>query len=158
MHELTYSPNELVAEPINSRILAALQANPRLSMMALGRAVGLSSPAATERVRRLEDAGVILGYRTLINPAMLGLPLVAYVRVRPNPGQLPQIAALAQKIPEVVECHRITGEDCFIVRVLLPDLQQLDRVLDQFLIYGTTTTSLVQSSPVPLRDAPLPPA
>jgi Lrp/AsnC family leucine-responsive transcriptional regulator len=152
----TYTPSDIVADPINARILAALQENPRLTMTELGRRVGLSSPAATERVRRMEEAAVIQGYRTLINPIALGLPLAAYVRIRPNPGQLPRIAELAQQIPEVVECHRITGEDCFIVKVLLPSLDQLDLVLDSFLAFGTTTTSLIQSSPVPPRDGPLP--
>lgn len=153
---LTYTPSEVVADPVNTRILAALQENPRLTMTELGRRIGLSSPAATERVRRLEEAGVIQGYRLVISPVTLGLPLMAYVRIRPNPGQLPYISELARQIPEVIECHRITGEDCLIVKLLLPNLEQLDLVLDSFLAYGTTTTSLVQSSPVPLRDIPLP--
>jgi Lrp/AsnC family transcriptional regulator, leucine-responsive regulatory protein len=153
---LTYSPSERVADPVNARILHALQSNPRLTMSELGRRVGLSSPAVTERVRRLEEGGVIQGYCLAINPVALGLPIAAYVRIRPNPGQLPNIAQLAQRIPEVVECHRVTGEDCFILKVYLPSLEQLDRILDAFLMYGTTTTSLIQSSPVPLRTPPLP--
>ena len=152
----TYAPADIVADSVNGRILAALQENPRLPMTELGRRVGLSSPAVAERVRRLEEAGVIQGFQMLINPVALGLPFAAYVRIRPNPGQLPRIAELAQHIPEVVECHRITGEDCFIVKVLLPSLDQLDLVLDCFLAYGTTTTSLIQSSPVPPRGGPLP--
>jgi len=154
----TYTPSESVADPVNTRILQALQSNPRLTMTELGRRVGLSSPAVTERVRRLEELGVIQGYRLDINPIALGLPIAAYVRIRPNPGQLPNIAQLAQQIPEVVECHRVTGEDCFIIKVYLPSLDQLDRILDPFLLYGTTTTSLIQSSPVPLRAPPLPAA
>jgi Lrp/AsnC family leucine-responsive transcriptional regulator len=134
----------------------SLQKNPRLTMTELGRRVGLSSPAVTERVRRLEEMGVIQGYRLVINPAALGLPIAAYVRIRPNPGQLPKIADLAERIPEIVECHRVTGEDCFILKVYLPSIDQLDRILDTFLLYGTTTTSLIQSSPVPLRPPPLP--
>jgi Lrp/AsnC family transcriptional regulator, leucine-responsive regulatory protein len=153
---LTYSPSESVADPVNARILHALQSNPRLTMSELGRRVGLSSPAVTERVRRLEESGVIQSYCLAINPVALGLPIAAYVRIRPNPGQLPNIAQLAQHIPEVVECHRVTGEDCFILKVYLPSLEQLDRILDAFLMYGTTTTSLIQSSPVPLRTPPLP--
>jgi len=152
----TYSPCDSVADPVNIRILQELQRNPRLTLPALGRLVGLSSPAVTERVRRLEELGVIQGYRLDINPTALGLPIAAYVRIRPNPGQLPNIAQLAQNIPEVVECHRVTGEDCFIIKVYLPSLDQLDRILDAFLLYGTTTTSLIQSSPVPLRAPPLP--
>lgn len=154
--DLTYTPGELVADAVNLRILRELTENPRLPMRELGRRVGLSAPAVTERVRRLEEGGVIRGYRLEVSPAALGLPIAAYVRIRPNPGQLQRVAELARCIPEVVECHRITGEDCFILRVYLPSLDQLDRVLDRFLAHGTTTTSLVQSSPVPLRPLPLP--
>jgi len=84
------------------------------------------------------------------------VPIAAYIRIRPNPGQLPRIAELAQQIPEVVECHRVTGEDCFILKVHIPAIDQLDRLLDSFLLYGSTTTSIIQSSPVPLRPPPLP--
>jgi Lrp/AsnC family leucine-responsive transcriptional regulator len=153
---LTYAPSEGVADAVNLRILRELSQEPRLAMAELGRRVGLSSPAVTERVKRLEETGVIRGYRLDLNPAALGLPIAAYVRVRPNPGQLPRIADLAQRIPEIVECHRVTGEDCFILKVYLPDLEQLDRILDSFLAYGNTTTSLIQSSPVALRPLPLP--
>lgn len=151
----TYTPLESM-DPVNANILRELQRDPRLTMSELGRRVGLSSPAVTERVRRLEESGVIQGYRLDLNPVTFGLPLSAYVRIRPNPGQLPKIADLAQRIPEVVECHRITGEDCFILKVYLPAIDQLDRIIDQFLKYGTTTTSIIQSSPVPLRPLPLP--
>jgi Lrp/AsnC family transcriptional regulator, leucine-responsive regulatory protein len=158
MHKqvFTYAPADSLADPVNTRILTELQKNPRLTMTELGRRVGLSSPAVSERVRRLEEMEVIQGYRLDINPAALGLPIAAYVRIRPNPGQLPKIADLAERIPEIVECHRVTGEDCFILKVYLPSIDQLDRILDTFLLYGTTTTSLIQSSPVPLRPPPLP--
>ncbi len=153
---LTYTASDSVADAVNLRILTELQRNPRLTMTELGRRVGLSSPAVTERVRRLEEMNVIQGYRLEVNPAALGLPIAAYVRIRPNPGQLPKLAELAENIPEVAECHRVTGEDCFILKVYLPSLDQLDRILDRFLLFGTTTTSLIQSSPVPLRPPPLP--
>jgi len=153
---LTYTPSDTLKDVVNLRILTELQQNPRLTMTELGRRVGFSSPAITERVRRLEETEVILGYHLKINPAALGLLIAAYIRIRPNPGQLPRIAELAQQIPEVVECHRVTGEDCFIIKVYLPSLDQLDRILDSFLLYGSTTTSLIQSSPVPLRPPPLP--
>jgi Lrp/AsnC family leucine-responsive transcriptional regulator len=151
----SYRPGGEAADRVNARILAELAGNPRLAMAELGRRVGLSSPAVTERVRRLEASGVIRGYRLDLDPAALGLPVAAYVRIRPNPGQLPKVAELAQRIPEVAECHRVTGEDCFVLKVYLPDLGQLDRLLDAFLLYGTTTTSLIQSSPVPPRDPPI---
>ncbi len=152
----TYKPSEGTLDAVNIRVLKELQLDPRLTMTKLGRKVGLSSPAVTERVRRLEEAGIIRGYRMEIDPSALGLPIAAYVRIRPNPGQLPKIADLARSISEVVECHRVTGEDCFILKVYIPSLDQLDRILDSFLAHGSTTTSLIQSSPVPLRPPPLP--
>ncbi len=152
----TYEVANEQLDTINRLLLEELRRDPRLTMAELGRRVGMSSPAVTERVRRLEDAGIIAGYRLDLNPSALGLPLAAYIRLRPDPGQLPKVAELAQRIPEVVECHRITGEDCFILKVHFPAMDQLDRILDRFLAYGTTTTSIIQSSPVPLRSLPLP--
>lgn len=152
----TYDPTENILDALNARILIELQKEPRLTMTELGRRVGLSAPAVTERVRRLEETRVIQSYNLEINPAALGLPIGAYIRIRPNSGQLPKIIELAQNIPEIVECHRVTGEDCFIMKVCLPNLEQLDRILDVFLVYGTTNTSLIQSSPVPRRSPPLP--
>jgi Lrp/AsnC family leucine-responsive transcriptional regulator len=86
----------------------------------------------------------------------LGYPVTAFVRVRPAPGQLSKVAELAKQMPEVVECHRVTGEDCFILKIHIGSIgEHLDRVLDQFLVYGQTTTSIVQSTPVPARPLPL---
>jgi Lrp/AsnC family transcriptional regulator, leucine-responsive regulatory protein len=152
----TYKLSYEEIDAINRRVLEELLQDPRLTMSELGRRVRMSSPAVTERVRRLEETGVIRGYRLELDPIALGLPIAAYVRIRPNAGQLPSIAELAQQIPEVVECHRVTGEDCFILKVYIPAIDQLDRLLDSFLLYGTTSTSIIQSSPVPLRPPPLP--
>lgn len=152
----TYKGRNDALDEVNVRLLEELTRDPRLPMAELGRRVGMSSPAVTERIRRLEEAGVIRGYRLDLDPAALGLPIAAFVRVRPDPGQLPKVAELARSIPEVVECHRITGDDCFILKVYFPAMDQLDRLLDRLLLYGTTTTSIVQSSPVPGRPAPLP--
>lgn len=152
----TYTSFHKDIDAVNKRILEELLRDPRLTMSELGRRVGMSSPAVTERVRRLEETGVIRGYSLDLNPAALGLPISAYIRVRPNPGQLPRIAELARQIPEIVECHRVTGEDCFILKVHIPAIDQLDRLLDSFLLYGSTTTTIIQSSPVPLRPPPLP--
>ncbi len=152
----TFKAQTELLDAINLRLLAELRDDPRLPMTALGRCVGMSSPAVTERVRRLEEAGVIQGYRLDVDPTALGFPLMAFIRVRPNPGQLPRVAELANAMPEVVECHRITGDDCFIMKIHLPAMDHLDRILDRFLLLGTTTTSIVQSTPVPLRPPPLP--
>jgi Lrp/AsnC family transcriptional regulator, leucine-responsive regulatory protein len=138
-------------DPVNRRLLAELHANPRIAMAALARRVHMSSPAVTERVQRLERAGVITGYRMDVNPAALGLPVAAYVRVRPAPGQLPKIAELAASMTQVSECHRISGEDCFLVKVHAATIEDLEQTLDQFLTYGQTVTSFVVSSPVPPR-------
>ena len=138
------------------KLLAALQADPRMTMSELARRVDMSSPAVTERIARLEEDGVIAAYRLELNPAAFGYPLTAFVRIRPLPGQLAKVADLAKQVSQVVECHRITGEDCFILKIYLTDVSSLDRILDRFLAHGQTTTSIVQSSPVPPRSLPLP--
>jgi Lrp/AsnC family leucine-responsive transcriptional regulator len=142
----------------NLRLLSELLVDPRLSMSELGRRVGMSAPAVTERVQRLEAAGVIAGYRMDIDPAALGMPVTALVRIRPGPGQLPKIARAAQETAQVVECHRITGEDCFLIKVHAPSIAELEEILDRFLLFGQTTTSIVVSTPVPARPLPLPTA
>jgi Lrp/AsnC family leucine-responsive transcriptional regulator len=142
----------------NLRLLSELQVDPRLSMSELGRRVGMSAPAVTERVQRLEAAGVIAGYRMDVDPAALGMPVTALVRIRPGPGQLPKIARAAQETAQVVECHRITGEDCFLIKVHAPSIAELEEILDRFLLFGQTTTSIVVSTPVPARPLPLPTA
>lgn len=148
--------SKLLLDPLNVQLLRLLQTDPRIAVSELARRVGMSAPAVRERVQRLEEAGVIRGYRLELDPRALGYPIAAFVRIRPMPGRLPKVAELAQKMPEVVECHRITGEDCFILKVYLEELDALDRVLDRFLAHGQTTTSLIQSSPVPPRGLPLP--
>jgi Lrp/AsnC family leucine-responsive transcriptional regulator len=137
------------------KIVGQLTSDGRVSFAELGRRVNLSSPAVAERVQRLERAGVITGYRAELDPRMIGYPLTAIVRVKPAPGQLPRIPELAAEISEVAECHRITGEDCFFIKVHLRSIDELGSVLDRFLDYGETTTSIVNASPVPRRDPPL---
>ena len=146
----------LLSDPRNIELLQALLDDPRQPVTKLAQRIGMSAPAVKERMNRLEEAGVIRGYRLELEPKALGWPITAYVRVRPAPGQLPKIAELAQKMPQVAECHRVTGEDCFVIKVHLDALENLDLILDRFLRYGQTTTSIVQSTPVPLRAPPLP--
>lgn len=143
-------------DDVNRRLLAHLQQDPRLTMSALGRLVGMSSPAVTERVQRLERAGVIRGYRLDVDPAALGLPVTAWVRVRPGPRQLAKIADLAAGLPNVSECHRITGEDCFLIKLHAATIESITETLDKILLYGQTVTSIVHSSPVPPRALPVP--
>lgn len=150
-------PNSILPlDGVNLRLLAELSADPRVSMSALARRVGMSAPAVTERVARMEAAGVIRGYRLDIDPAALGLPVSAWVRIHPGPGQLPGIVELARVTPQVTECHRISGEDCFLLRVHVPAIADLEAVLDRFLRHGQTVSSFVVATPVPPRTAPLP--
>jgi Lrp/AsnC family transcriptional regulator, leucine-responsive regulatory protein len=148
--------SKLLQDPRNLELIRRLRADPRMAISALARKIKMSAPAVKERIQRLEEAGVIRGYRLELDPAALGLPVTAIIRVRPMPGQLPKIAKLAQSLPQVTECHRITGEDCFLIKIHLESLGGLDRLLDRFLVFGQTTTSILQSSPVPLRPPPLP--
>jgi len=147
---------DLISDLKNLEILRLLQKDPRMPISALARQIGMSNPAAKERVVRLEESGIISGYRLELDPKELGYGVIAFVRIRPLPGHLPKIAELARQIPEVAECHRITGEDCFILKLYVPEIASLDEVLDRFLAHGQTTTSIVQSSPVSLRPPPLP--
>ena len=132
-------------------ILAELQLDARLSLAEIGRRVGLSPPAVTDRMRRLESSGAIAGYHAAVDPRALGYALGAIVRVRPAPRQIPKVADVARETPEVTECHRVTGEDCFFVSVRVRDVEHLEEVIDRFTPFGQTTTSIVQSSPVPAR-------
>ena len=142
-------------DDVNRRLLAELSSDPRIGMSALARRVNMSAPAVTERVQRLERAGVIKGYRLEVNPAALGLPVTAFARIRPAAGQLSKIAELARSLPQVTECHRITGEDCFLIKVHAPAVEELETLLDQFLVYGQTVTSIVVSTPVQPRSLPV---
>jgi Lrp/AsnC family transcriptional regulator, leucine-responsive regulatory protein len=139
----------------NLRLLAELQQDARLSFAELGRRVGLSSPAVAERLGRLEETGVIKGYRADIDPRAVGYTLGVVIRIRPAPRELHKVAELAQRTPEVVECHRITGEDCYFMKAYVRDVQHLEEVIDQFAVYGQTTSSIMQTSPVPVRGVPL---
>jgi Lrp/AsnC family leucine-responsive transcriptional regulator len=142
----------------NRKLLEELQADARLSLAELGRRVGMSSPAVAERLKRLEREGVISGYRAEVDPRKLGYGLGVAIRIRPAPRQLAQVAELARQTPEVVECHRVTGDDCFVMTAYVRDVEHLEAVIDEFAAYGQTTSSVMQSSPVPRRGlAPLAP-
>jgi Lrp/AsnC family transcriptional regulator, leucine-responsive regulatory protein len=146
--------NQLL-DATNRLLIAELQRDGRLSLAELGRRVGLSSPAVAERLGRLEQSGTITGYHARVDPAALGLTIAAIIRVRPSPGQIQNVAELAKETPEVVECHRVTGEDCYVMRAHLRDVLHLEEVIDRFTVLGQTTTSIMQSSPVPGRPLDL---
>jgi Lrp/AsnC family transcriptional regulator, leucine-responsive regulatory protein len=143
-------------DDVNVQLLRELLADSRLATSELARRVGMSAPAVKERLQRLEAAGVIAAYRMELDPESIGFPVTAFVRIRPVPGGLPKIAQLAEELPAVTECYRITGEDCFIAKVHAESIGQLEGSLDRFLAYGNTTTSIVVSVPVPPRPLPLP--
>jgi Lrp/AsnC family leucine-responsive transcriptional regulator len=119
--------------------------------------VGLSSPAIADRLRRLEQEGVITAYRAEVDPRALGYGFGALIRIRPAPRQLAAVAELARQTPEVVECNRVTGEDCYVMTAYVRDVEHLERIIDELAAYGQTTTSILQSSPVPRRAIVPPP-
>lgn len=139
----------------DAALLKALNASPRSTVAELARALTMSAPAIRDRLRRLEKTGVINRWAIVLDAKSLGYALTAFVRVRPLPGKLPQIAAIAAKCPEVSECYRITGEDCFIMRVHFESIESMDGVLDRFLALGQTTTAIVQSTIVAPRNLPI---
>jgi Lrp/AsnC family leucine-responsive transcriptional regulator len=143
--------NDGVLDATSLRLLDELQADARTSLAELGRRVGLSSPAVADRLRRLEQEGVITGYRAEVDPRKLGYSLGVIIRIRPAPRQIAAVAELARKTTEVVECHRVTGDDCYVMTAHVRDVTHLEQVIDQFAAYGQTTTSIMQSSPVQRR-------
>lgn len=139
---------------LDRRLIGELQASPRLSIAQLGRRVGLSPPAIAERMRRLEENGA-LSFRAEIDPRALGYGICAIVRVSPRTSDLQLIPAIAREIPEITECYRITGEDCYFMKLYLRGIDDLEPLLDRFTPHGRTTTSIVHSAPIPPRPLPI---
>lgn len=142
-------------DEVDTRLLRALADDARRSIADLARTVGLSSPSVSERIKRLEEAGVIEGYAVRINPRALGLPLAAWLRIRPTPGRLHKVAEVLRELPQIVECDRVTGEDCFIARAYVGSVEELERLIDQIIPHAMTNTSIIQSSPVERRLPPI---
>lgn len=149
---MAFDPSAHVLDDLDRSILAELQADGRLAFSELGRRVSLSAPAVTERVRRLEAAGVITGYRAVVAPVAVGLPIEAVVRVRDDSGRV-GTACLAE--PAVLEAMHVTGDDCWVIRVVVPDMARLEALVHELGTYGPTTTSMVFSAPI--RDRPVTP-
>jgi Lrp/AsnC family transcriptional regulator, leucine-responsive regulatory protein len=154
MKSLKYQ-NSLL-DHVDSRILEALVANARVSIAEIARLLDMSSPSVAERVRRLEEAGVITGYTATISPAAVGLPISAWLRIRPVPGALEKVAEIVFGIPEITECERVTGEDCFLARAHVQSVAHLEHVIDRIIPYAMTNTSIIQSSPVKPRLPAIP--
>jgi Lrp/AsnC family leucine-responsive transcriptional regulator len=143
---------------IDVRILKSLAADARTSMADLAREVGLSAPSVAERVKRLEEGGVIRGYAIEVDPAALGHALSVHIRVRPLSGQVAKLAALLNKLEAIVECDRVTGDDCFVAKAHVASVKELELLVDQILPLGSTNTAIIQSSPVARRLPRLPAA
>ena len=144
--------NERLLDETGWHILEALQENARLSFSELGQRVGLSSPAVAERVRRMEDAGIITGYRAEVNTSKIGYPITAIIRINNSPGQrCTRLTASAQEIPEVLECYRVTGSDSLVMKVMASSVEHLESLIDRLSEHGQLTTSIVLSTVVGRR-------
>ncbi|HMI52705.1 MAG TPA: Lrp/AsnC family transcriptional regulator [Candidatus Saccharimonadales bacterium] len=144
---------EKLLDPIGWQILQQLQENARISHSELGRRVGLSTPAVAERVRRMEEAGIITGYHASVDPTKAGFPIVVYMRLAVSGGEnmVSRATAALKAMPELLECHRITGTESFVMRVGLHSVAHLETLIDRLTPFGMTSTSTVLSSPVPFR-------
>ena len=132
------------------RLIALLEADPRASLAELARALSISPQSVGDRLKRLEDIGV-LGFAIRLDPERLGLSIGAYIRIQPAMGELARVSEIVKAIPEIVECHRITGDDCFVAKVFVEKVEHLEGVIDRLIPYARTKTSIIQSSPVPQR-------
>lgn len=148
-----------VFEPdqVDSAILDILQSNGRLSIADLARRISMSHSAAAERVRRLEEAGVISGYCAQVDPERLGFAILAYLRLRYPSSSYEPLHALLAGLPEVVEAHHVTGDDCFIMKVVATNMKHLEQISGRVGTLGSVTTNVVYSSPLPRRPL-LPPS
>jgi len=144
---------EMLDNP-DQRILEVLLKDSRISLKDLAQQVGLSSPSVSERLRRLEERGVIRAFTIEIDPQALGYPLQAIVRIRPLPGKLQIVQKLIQEIPEFSECDKVTGEDCFIARLFVRSIEQLDAILDRIADRAETSTAIVKAQPIRRRPPP----
>ena len=133
------------------RILEVLQRDGRTGFAELARAVSMSASAVTERVRRLEESGIISGYAAVVEPEQLGLPILAFVRLRYPNGNYKPFHDLVAVTPEILEAHHVTGDDCFIIKVAARSMRHLEGISGRIATLGSVTTSVVYSSPLPRR-------
>ena len=130
------------------KILHALQGNARLSFSELGRQVALSSPAVAERVRKMEEAGIIGGYHARVEPEKVGFPIMAFVLLRTRAEKYPDIILLARRLPQILECHHVSGGESFIMKVIASSIPHLEDLIERLSPFGETSTLIVLSSPV----------
>ncbi|WP_090072278.1 Lrp/AsnC family transcriptional regulator [Cohaesibacter marisflavi] len=146
---------DFVADDIDRAILDLLYRDSRMSLRSIGAAVGLAAPSIRDRILRMEDLGVIEGFGIRINRRKLGYTLEAILRVEPLPGKLHSVEKTLEALPEIVECSVVTGEDCFVARLVLREIGDLDRLLGPLHDMARTKTSIVHRQPVPLRNPPV---
>jgi Lrp/AsnC family leucine-responsive transcriptional regulator len=132
-------------------ILRELQVDARLSFTELGRRIGMSAPAVAERVRRMEEAGIIQGYRAVVDPHKIGAAMLVMIRMTAAGGQYHRLIDTVQQTEEVLECHRLTGTDCLLMKVAVSSVSHLEQVIQQLVPFGNVNSSVVLSSPVPYR-------
>jgi len=142
-------------DEIDQRLIEALSQDARTSLKELAQHTGLSAPSVSERLRRLEDRGIVQAFTIEVDPRALGYGLQAIVRIRPLPGMLHIVQQLLQDIPEITECDKVTGDDCFVARLCFRTMDQLDEILDQLAEKAQTNTAIVKSTPVKRRLPPL---
>jgi Lrp/AsnC family leucine-responsive transcriptional regulator len=130
------------------KILRALQENARLSLSELGRRVALSSPAVAERVRKMEAEGIISGYHARVEPEKVGLPVMAFILLKTRAEEYPDTISLARRLPEILECHHVSGDESFILKVIVSSIPHLERLIQKLNTFGETSTLIVLSSPV----------
>ncbi|MEO1457728.1 MAG: Lrp/AsnC family transcriptional regulator [Pseudomonadota bacterium] len=138
-------------DAIDAAILRELCADARIPRAELSRRVGLSAPSVADRVRRLEDTGIITGYGARLDPARLGYGLTILIRARPLPGEMNKMIEAIRETPQIVACDRVSGEDCFVARAHVRDVAEMEAVIDRIVPFGATNSSIVQSSPVEER-------
>lgn len=144
--------SEKILDGTGWRILRELQENARITFTELAQRVALTPPAVSERVRRMEEAGIIAGYRVQLDAEKVGLPITAFIRVTTSGGgNCARLGALVRDLPEVLECHRVTGGDSYVMKVVVRSVPALQELIDRLMPYGEPTTSIVLSSPVTHR-------
>ena len=146
---------EYLLDDIDRQILACLVDDARMSLKVLSGRIGLTSPSTAERLKRLEERGVIQGYGARVNLTALDYTLQALVRVRPLPGLLHKVDKYIKAMPECIESDKVTGEDCFVIRLVVRSIEQLDVLLDGLSEHAQCNTSIVKSSPVKRRLPPM---
>ena len=135
------------------KIIEILQEDGRISMKDLGKLIGLTSPAVSERIKRLENCGIISGYKAIINPDALGRNIKAFIHISlPGSQSYAEFIEAAKEDPRIVECHHITGDDCSLLKVLVKDMRELENVIDSIKKIGSTKTSVILSTPIQAKS------